>query len=251
MNNQEVQVAVKNVWFAYDRKPVLTDINLLIEAGDFLALLGPNGAGKTTLLKIMLGLLRPTQGKVFLFGTEISSFKKWELIGYVPQTATHFDPLFPATVWEVVAMAFLARKRPWDRFKPKEKKSIAAALKLVGMEEKRHEPISQLSSGQQQRVFIARALVNQPRILFLDEPTTGIDAATQEQFYDLLHYLNQEKKITIILVTHDIGIVNRHVTKVACLEGSLIYHGSHEEFCRSQVFKDLIGRGNHVISHQH
>ncbi|MGQ9470414.1 MAG: metal ABC transporter ATP-binding protein [Candidatus Aminicenantales bacterium] len=251
MSKQEVQIAVKNVWFSYDKKPVLRDINLTIYAGDFLALLGSNGAGKTTLLKVMLGLLRPTKGEVFLFGTEMGSFKKWELLGYVPQTATHFDPLFPATVWEVVAMAMLARKKPWARFKDKEKEGVLAALRVVGMEELKHEPISRLSSGQQQRVFIARALVNQPRILFLDEPTTGIDAETQEQFYNLLYYLNQEKKITIILVTHDIGIVNRHVNKVACLQENLIYHGSHDEFCRSQVFKELVSRGNHVISHPH
>ncbi len=251
MSKPEAQVVVKNVWFAYDKKPVLKDINLIVQAGDFLALLGPNGAGKTTLLKIMLGLLRPTAGEVFLFGTEIHAFKKWELIGYVPQTATHFDPLFPATVWEVVAMALLAKKKPWARFKEGKKEGVLAALRVVGMEERKHEPISRLSSGQQQRVFIARALVNQPRILFLDEPTTGIDAETHEQFYNLLHYLNLEKKITIILVTHDIGIVNRHVNKVACLQENLIYHGTHDEFCRSQVFKDLVSQGNHVISHQH
>jgi len=103
--------------------------------------------------------------------------------------------------------------------------------------------IGRLSGGQQQRVFIARALVNSPRVLVLDEPTTGVDAATQASFYELLDRLNEREGLTIVLVTHDIGIVNKHVTRVACLNQRLVYHGSHADFCRSEVFRDMVGRG--------
>jgi zinc transport system ATP-binding protein len=111
--------------------------------------------------------------------------------------------------------------------------------------------IGRLSGGQQQRIFIARALVTSPRILFLDEPTTGVDAENQAAFYDLLDRLNRREGLTIVLITHDIGIVNKHVTSVACLNQRLAYHGSHEEFCRSEVFRDMVSRGDHLISHEH
>ncbi|MCX7973412.1 MAG: metal ABC transporter ATP-binding protein [Candidatus Aminicenantes bacterium] len=250
MNKTEELITVKNVFFSYDQKPVLIDINLSIWAGDFLAILGPNGAGKTTLIKIILGLLRVQRGQVMLFNQPIESFKDWHKLGYVPQTATYFDPLFPATVQEVMAMALFSIKKVWIKRKA-EKEAMAKFLELVGLKGKEKVPIGQLSTGEQQKVFIARALIHQPKVLILDEPTTGIDAETQRQFYDLLHQLNVEKKITIIIVTHDIGIVNRHITRVACLEGRLIYHGSHDDFCRSKVFKEMVGRDDHVISHQH
>ncbi len=249
IENEEL-IVIKELSFYYDQKPVLLDINLTIWAGDFLAILGPNGAGKTTLIKIMLGLLPIKKGQVFLFGQPIKSFKNWHLLGYVPQTATHFDPLFPATVEEIIAMALFSRKRLWSRTK-EERKTISKILEIVGLQGKEKIPIGQLSTGEQQKVFIARALVHKPRVLILDEPTTGIDAETQQQFYDMLQQLNIKNGITIVLVTHDIGIVNRHINRVACLEGRLIYHGTHEDFCFSEFFKEMIGRGDHVISHRH
>lgn len=251
MTKEEELIVVKNLFFSYNYRPVLTDINLTIRSGDFLALLGPNGAGKTTLIKIILGLLPLQRGEVYLFGQPIKLFKDWHLLGYVPQTATHFDPMFPATVQEVIAMALFSRKKFWQRIKKEEKEALSQILERVGLAGKEKTPIGHLSTGQQQKVFIARALLLKPRILILDEPTTGIDAESQQQFYDMLYEFNKKDGITIVLITHDIGIVNRHVTKVACLEGRMIYHGSHDDFCRSEVFKDMIGRGNHVISHQH
>jgi zinc transport system ATP-binding protein len=110
--------------------------------------------------------------------------------------------------------------------------------------------IGSLSGGQQQRVIIARAIANSPVLLFLDEPTAGVDAATQELFYEMLHHLNADRKITIVLVTHDIGIVNRHISQVACLNQKLVYHGSHEDFCRSDAFKAMLAAG-HLVSHTH
>jgi zinc transport system ATP-binding protein len=170
------------------------------------------------------------------------------MIGYVPQKATHFDPFFPASAREVVAMALRsARVIP----RRGEEGAVRAALALVGMDEHRHRTIGRLSGGQQQRVFIARAIVNRPRLLFLDEPTAGVDAGTQEHFYDLLGSLNRQEGITIVLVTHDIGIVNKHITKVACLNQRLIYHGTHEDFCRSNAVDAMLAGGHHLISHRH
>ena len=132
-----------------------------------------------------------------------------------------------------------------------EETAIRRALQVVGMEDFEHRRIGRMSGGQQQRIFIARAIVDKPGILFLDEPTTGVDAETQSRFYELLDHLVKDEGITIVLITHDIGIVDRHITRVACLNERLVYHGSHAEFCRSDTLKDMLAGGHHLVSHQH
>ncbi len=244
-------VALRNVSFAYDGAPVLIDVDLTIEAGDFLAVIGPNGSGKTTLVKIILGLLRPSAGQVELFGQSPAAFAAWDQVGYIPQKATHIDAFFPASVEEVVGMALLAGGRAARLPKRESRERVRESLEVVGMAAFARAAIGRLSGGQQQRVFIARALVTRPRILFLDEPTTGVDAETQASFYDLLGRLNRSRGLAIVLVTHDIGIVNKHVNRVACLNQRLVYHGDHEGFCRSAAFREMIGRGNHLVSHEH
>jgi len=244
-------IKASGLTFSYGGTPILLDVSLTIREGDFLAIIGPNGSGKTTLVKVLLGLLRPSAGRVEIMGLPLDDFKEWRAIGYVPQKATHFDPLFPASVEEVVGMALLSNRQILGPARGRNKGAVARALGQVGMEPFRSWRIGRLSGGQQQRVFIARALVTGPRVLFLDEPTTGVDAETQERFYDMLEHLNKDERITVVLVTHDIGIVNRHVNQVACLNQRLDYHGSHEEFCRSEVFRDMVGRGDHLIAHRH
>ena len=243
-------ISIQNLYFAYHDQLVLEDINLEIHAGDFLAILGPNGSGKSTLLRLILGLLKPKRGHIYLFGQEVSHFKEWWRIGYVPQRATyHVDPVFPVSVKEVVEMGRLSRKK-FPRFlNAEDEEAVLKALREVKMEDYLNRRISQLSGGQQQRVFIARAIVSEPEILLLDEPTTGVDAATQERFYDMLADLNQ-RGLTIVIVTHDIGIVNRHVRQVACLNRRLIYHGTHEEFCSSPRLMEIIG-DHHLVIHRH
>jgi len=242
-------IRVDGVSFSYAGIPVLSDVSLTISGGDFLAILGPNGSGKTTLVRVILGLVRPDGGQVYILGRPAEEFADREMIGYVPQQATHFDPLFPASVREVVAMAVRSGRRRAAR--SEEDAAIQRALEIVGMVDFKDRRIGRLSGGQQQRVFIARAIVQKPRILFLDEPTTGVDAETQDRFYDLLAALHSNEKITIVLVTHDIGIVNKHITKVACLNQRLIYHGTHDQFCSSGALKDWLAGGHHLVSHRH
>jgi zinc transport system ATP-binding protein len=244
-------VRVEGVSFRYNRGPaVLEEVSLSIYGGDFLALLGPNGSGKTTLVKVMLGLIKASAGNVFIKGRPVEDFEDWAKIGYVPQKATHIDPFFPASVREVVAMALFSRKgASWQKRK-EEEKAIAAALQNVGMEDFMGRPVSRLSGGQQQRIFIARAIVNSPELLILDEPTAGVDAVTQERFYEMLDRLNKHRAITIVLVTHDIGVVTKHVNKVACLNQRLTYHGTHQDFCQSEAFRAMLTAG-HLVSHRH
>jgi zinc transport system ATP-binding protein len=243
-------IEIKNVSYNYGYGDVLKDVSFPIHTGDFLAIIGPNGSGKTTLLKIILNLLKPAKGVVKILDKPVEEFTDRRKIGYIPQKAIHIDSLFPVSVKEVVAMGVLSSKR-FPNSSKEEEAFINRALQQVGMEEHKNRRIGTLSAGQQQRVFIARAIAHRPKILFLDEPTTGVDAATQEHFYDMLHRLNSEQGITIVMITHEIGIINRHVTRVACLNQKLVYHGTHEEFCRSEEFKKLLANGHHLISHHH
>lgn len=243
-------VEIKGISYNYGYGDVLRDVSFPIFNGDFLAIIGPNGSGKTTLIKIMLGLLKPVKGEVSIMGKPVEEFTDWRKIGYIPQKAIHIDSLFPVSVYEVVAMGVLSSKR-FPRPSREEEASISWALRQVGMEEHRNRRIGTLSAGQQQRVFIARSIAHRPKILVLDEPTTGVDAPTQEHFYDLLHRLNYDQRITIVMITHEIGIINRHVTRVACLNQKLVYHGTHQEFCRSEEFKKMLANGHHLISHRH
>ena len=251
MTESDVLIAIEDVSFFYGATKVLDHVTFPIRSGDFLSIIGPNGSGKTTLIKIILGLLTPSEGRVQIFGEKGNAFIQWEKLGYVPQQATHVDPFFPVSVKEVVEMGLVSRWKYLGTSKKDDEKRIQRALEQVGMEMYENWRVGKLSGGQQQRVFIARAIVNKPSILFLDEPTTGVDAETQEHFYDMLDDLNKQESITIVLITHDIGVVNKHVSQVACLNQTLQYHGSHEEFCQSDIFKKMIAEGHHVISHRH
>ena len=244
-------VSLQGVSFAYGRQLVLDSVSLEIQPGDFLAMLGPNGSGKTTLLKIILHLLEADQGRVLIQGCPVDAFRDWGQIGYVPQKAGQVDPYFPASVAETVSMAVRRPANGRRRRGAFERQEVDRALRLVGLEGMTHRLIGRLSGGQQQRVFIARALVNRPSLLLLDEPTTGVDAETQEHFYDMLAGFNRQEGITIVLVTHDIGVVDKHVSRVACLNQRLTYHGSHKEFCRSEAFREMISGGRHLVSHRH
>jgi zinc transport system ATP-binding protein len=249
--SNEPLVFVKNISFSFGSTKVLEDINLSITTGDFLAIIGPNGSGKTTFLKIILGILEPYKGVIQLLGEDVKSFRQWDKIGYVPQKAINIDAFFPVSVREVVAMGLLSKK-DFPRFlRRRDEKVIDQALEQVDLKDFKTRRIGELSGGQQQRVFIARAIVNQPSLLFLDEPTAGIDAATQEKFYSMLGMLNQANKITFALITHDLGIINNRVTKIACLNQRLVFHGTHEDFCNSGVVQELLRGEHHLVCHRH
>lgn len=205
---------LQDVSFAYGREPVLEHVNLEISTGSYAGIVGPNGGGKTTILKILLGLLKPKSGSVELFGVEQKHFKDWEKIGYVPQKVTSFDLTFPATVEEVVAMGLFAKRGLFKSLTTSDHQEAHRALEKVNMLKFAHRLIGDLSGGQQQRVFIARALASNPKVVILDEPTTGVDEAAQDDFYDLLRKLNLEHHLTLILVSHDSEVVEREAHEI-------------------------------------
>jgi zinc transport system ATP-binding protein len=224
-------VRVDHVSFAYeDGVPVLDDLSVSVRPGEFVAVVGPNGAGKSTLLKIILGLLPPQRGHVYLFGQEISRFRQWWRIGYVPQRAEQSNPHFPATVEEVVMLGRVARIGPFKLPGKADREAVRRAMDLVGIDGIRHKMIGQLSGGQQQRVYIARALAAQPELLVLDEPTAGVDAEAQAQFYMLLKELNQRLDVALLFVSHDIGPLREMLDTVVCVNRTLCYYGPPEGF---------------------
>ena len=243
-------VEIEKVSFRYGEVSVLEDIDLTVEPGDFLGIIGPNGSGKTTLLRIMLGLLAPTSGQVRLFGHPPASLKQWGRLGYVPQKAT-FDPSLPVTVGEVVASGLVATMGLLRRVRAAERRRVGDVLTQVGMTAYAAARVGALSVGQQQRVLIARALVSDPELLILDEPTGGVDPEAQTSFYALLHHLNREREVTLILVSHDIGVVAKEVTRLACLNRRLIFHGRPGDFLSDAALAALYGPAVRVVSHEH
>ncbi len=247
MSSPIIQLA--DVSFAYNGHHALDHINLEVNPGDYLGLIGPNGGGKTTLLKLMLGLLEPQMGTVKLFGQDIRQFRDWSKIGYVPQKATNIDAKFPITVEEVVALGRLSRVGMMRRFQNADRAAINSALAGVGIEPLRKRPLSELSGGQQQRVFIAKALVSEPEILFLDEPTVGVDTHSQDEFYQLLSDLNQNFGLTLVMVSHDIDVIVNEVTKLASVNETLVYFGQPKDFIKDDYVTKLYGKARKFILH--
>lgn len=241
IDHTQTIIELDNVSFAYSTEDVVQNITLQIHTGDYVGIVGPNGGGKSTLLKIMIGLLQPKTRSVKLFGQDIRDFKDWHKIGYVPQK-TYFDLQFPVTVEEAVFMGRFG-KLGLFRFPTKvDRTHVYKALEQVDMLEFKDNQLSDLSGGQQQRVFIARALVSEPQVVFLDEPTVGVDIKTQKQFYALLRKLNRDLDLTLVLVSHELDVVAHESTELGYINRTMEYFGEPNEFLKGKYFHELIGK---------
>ncbi|MGE5587588.1 MAG: metal ABC transporter ATP-binding protein [Clostridia bacterium] len=216
-------VRLENVWVQYDGVPVLEDVNLVVHESDFLGVIGPNGGGKTTLLRTILGLARPSRGRVTVLGT--SPLRGRRFVGYVPQYSS-FDRDFPLSVWDVVLMGRLGHTGCLRRYTDEDRAVAADALRAVEVLDLKDRQIGCLSWGQRQRVLIARALATEPKLLLLDEPAASLDTQVEAGLYDLLRALNS--KVTIVMVSHDIGVISAYVKSIACLNRKLVCHDSRE-----------------------
>lgn len=214
-------VEISNLTVKYPEVVALDDVSFVIEQGDFLGIIGPNGAGKSTLFDSMLGLNTTYTGTIKFFDEDIKKSKTYhQEIGYVPQKP-EFESNFPATVSDVVRMGL--RKKSDD-------KKVDEILQQLMLHELRNRRIGALSGGQLQRVFIAKALVHDPKILILDEPNTGVDQQSINLFFGILKELNSKQGITIIWSSHDLDAVNKLANHVACLNRTLFFHGESEKF---------------------
>lgn len=247
-----VVLKVKNLSFAYGATEVLSGVSFVVNKGSYVALAGPNGAGKTTLIKLILGLDKPKTGEIEIFGTNKKDFKKWGRVGYLAQRASVVNPLFPASVKEVVGLGLLSQKKYFKNFSKSDKLKINEALKLMDISDFKDRLVSDLSGGQQQRVFLARALVSNPELLVLDEPSTALDPQIRENFFTLINNLNKEKGITIILVTHDTAQVGLYANELLYLDKTVIFYGPFADFCHSENMEKYFGHfAQHLICHQH
>jgi zinc transport system ATP-binding protein len=244
-NNTTIAVSVRELVFSYDgRNPVLENVNFDILEGEFAAIIGPNGGGKTTLLKLFLGLLEPQRGIIRVFGTRPAVARR--RIGYMPQYPK-MDTEFPVTVMDVVLMGRLGHGPGVGPFRGRDKKAGRAALEEVGCADLATRSLAQLSSGQRQRVLIARALACQPDLLLLDEPTSNLDPSVQDDVQDLLATLN--RRMTIVVVSHDVAFVSKYVEKVVCVNRTVALHPTSE--IKGDVFSTLYGAtGVRLVDHE-
>lgn len=217
-------ISIRHLSVTFNHAPALEDITLDIREGSYVGILGPNGAGKSTLLKVILGLIPPSQGDIQVFGESPDKLRRTgRLIGYLPQRPLT-NPRFPVSVLDVVLMGRYGRIGPVRRPGREDVAIARRHLDRMGILSLADRLIGELSGGEQQRVFIARALSLEPRLLVLDEPAISLDACSQDELYEMVHSFKEEMNLTVLLVSHDIGAVARHVDDVVCLNRRIHVH---------------------------
>ena len=243
---------VKNLNFDVRGQKILTDISFEIFNGEYVAIIGPNGGGKTTLIRMLLGLDKPTNGMIKIFGKKIKDFKKWYKIGYVPQRASLIDTSFPATVLDIVNMGRIAKRKLFSSATKEDDEIVRDAMQKMDICDLKDKMVGTLSGGQRQRVMIARALASKPEILILDEPNTGVDARSQRNFYELLKKLNKEEGITIVFITHDIGVIVDDIGRLFTINQKAIICNDPKKAMSCEDMSKLYGIDAHLIhNHRH
>lgn len=241
-------ISVENVTVTFGGEAALDEVTFAISGGRFTGIIGPNGAGKTTLMRALLGLVKPDRGVITVFGHPPG--KSHSLIGYVPQLSK-VEPNFPIQVFDVVMMGRYGLLGLGRYPGVKDKKAVAQSLARVGIADLATKHFGSLSGGERQKVLIARALCGNPRLLLLDEPTTGVDMVAQESFFELLHALNTELGMTIMLVSHDTGVITNHVEELLCLNHKLFCHGPPSEVITDEIIRQAYGKNAELIPHHH
>lgn len=216
------QIEIKNLKFGYNENQILKNVNLSLDEGDFAVISGKNGSGKSTLIKLILGELKKDEGTIKLFGIDMEDFKNFDKIGYVPQVNEAIKVAFPVSAREYVGLNLYKEFSIFNTIIKKSKSKIENTFSTLKIKDLIDRPFNKLSGGQAQRVMIARALVNNPDILILDEPTVGIDQKSKENFLDLLVYLNTNHNISILMITHEMDILGDYVDKVFKLKDGVI-----------------------------
>jgi zinc transport system ATP-binding protein len=227
-------VRAEGVSAGYGRDLVIEDVSLAVRPGEFVALVGPNGSGKSTLLNVLLGALPPRAGTVQLFGEEPDRFHaRWRL-GYVPQRPS-LESEVPATVREIVASGRLRQRGWWHRESVEDRVAIQHAIESVDLADVADLPLNELSVGQQQRAFIARAFASEPTLLVLDEPIAGVDRASQQRFRDSLLHLQHEHGAGVLLVSHELSAVADVIDRIIVLKHTVLFDGTPAALASSGV----------------
>lgn len=245
-------ITVENLSVKMHNAVVLSDVSFSVKSGEYIGVVGPNGSGKSTLIRALLGLNDIDGGSIEIMGQPISQFSAWHKIGYLPQATVVANKSFPASVGEVVATGLLGCKSFPRRLKKTDRNRVLQILETLDIADLYQEQIGQLSGGQSQRVFLARAMVSDPDILILDEPTAALDPVTRTHFYETIASLNQDQKKTILLITHDSSTIGKYAVKLLYLDRRLVFFGNFREFCHSRDMSSYFGDfAQHLICHQH
>ncbi|OHA62704.1 MAG: hypothetical protein A3E07_01180 [Candidatus Wildermuthbacteria bacterium RIFCSPHIGHO2_12_FULL_45_9] len=232
----ENAIEVTNVAFAYTSSLVVQEVSFCVETGAVTAIIGPNGSGKTTLLKLLLGILKPQKGTISVFGKQPKEARNF--IGYVPQKFS-FDRTFPLTVWEFLKFSHFEC--------PSQK--IEEYLNFFGMAQAKTALVGSLSGGQLQRVLLVRAMIHDPKILYLDEPSAGIDVGGEQTFYELVDRLHKQYKNTIVMVSHELDVVFHFATQVICLNKKLLCEGAPRDVLTPELLEQIFGMGATLYHH--
>ena len=225
----------EHVDFGYENQDAVIDVSLEVSTGDYICIVGENGSGKSTLMKGILGLLKPTEGKI-----EISEELKKAGIGYLPQQpAAQKD--FPATVFEVVISGCLGKRGNRPFYSPKEKQTALSNLERLGIADLKKSCFRDLSGGQKQRALIARALCATDKLLILDEPITGLDPSAIQDFYNIIRKLNREEQVAILMVSHDMANIVRQAGKILHLQQKALFWGTVQDYLKSGIGNQFLG----------
>ncbi len=242
---KEKILEVKNLSFSYKEQKVLSNISFDIYKGDYFGILGPNGSGKTTLLKLCLGLISSKEGSINIFGQDIQSSTKKNKISYISQKSNSFNLSFPATVNELIYSSL--RSIGYDS--KSSKKMASDAIDTVGIGNIANKRIGNLSGGQQQKAFIAKAISSKPEMIFLDEPTVGIDYGSEGFFYEAMHKLNLSG-VSICMISHDISAITSYANRVACIgENTFHIHENQDIMDIETSLKKIYGKKMRLVTH--
>jgi zinc transport system ATP-binding protein len=243
---------VKNLSFVVKEQTILSNISFEIFPSEYIAIIGPNGGGKTTLVRMLLGLEKPTNGEVKIYGKGLSHFNEWHKIGYVPQRASLVDGSFPATVLDIVNMGRTSQRGLFSTLSKSDRAFVHDAMQKMDILDLADKMVGTLSGGQRQRVMIARALASNPKILILDEPNTGVDVASQKNFYALLRELNKKDGITIVFITHDIGVIADDIARLFTINQKAIICNNPKQILSCEEMSSLYGIDAHLLhNHRH
>ena len=228
-------VTCRNLALGYDGRPIVTNLNFEIHAGDYLCVVGENGAGKSTLIKTLLGLQDKLAGSI-----ETGDGLKPYEIGYLPQQ-TMVQKDFPATVQEVVLSGCLGKRGNRPFYSAAERKIAQINMEKLGITDLKKSCYRDLSGGQKQRTLIARALCATDKLLILDEPITGLDPASTQDFYAVIRHLNRDEKVAVLMVSHDIGNIVTQANKILQLKQTVQFYGTVEEYKKSEFGREFLG----------
>lgn len=252
MKNMSPVIEATHLSVRYGETEALRDISFSIEKGDVVGLVGPNGGGKTTLVKALLGLVPKTEGTILFFGKGMKHVDRFSKVGYLPQQQSGINRLFPATVGEVVFLGLLPGKGRPKSITRADTQKIDDTLSLLGILPLKNKTLFELSGGEQQKALLARALVSRPELLILDEPSTALDPSSREDFFKVIRTLNQEKKITILLITHDTGYIGEYANKLLYIDRTLVFFGNISDFCpQGDIASCFEKSAHHIVWHQH